>query len=120
METQSNQGQQANNGNSKQMKVVWMIVERGDKAFWTRIGVGFENRDGSVTMQLDAFPVVPGARLQLRDYVPRDADEHEGPVGAGREPNRDRDTNGAGSSQGNGRRRDPRTDRRERESQVAT
>jgi hypothetical protein len=116
METQSNQAQQANNG--KQMKVVWMIVERGDKSFWTRIGVGFENRDGSVTMQLDAFPVVPGARLQLRDYVPRDADEHEGPRDAHVGTPRERDPAGGGA-QAAGRRRDPRTDRRDRESSVA-
>lgn len=115
MDTQNNAS--SSNGNSKQMKVVWMIVERGDKAFWTRIGVGFENRDGSINLQLDAFPIVPGAKLQLRDYVPRDADEHEGPRDTHGGGLRDRD-DGRGGGGSSGRRRDPRTDRRERENQV--
>lgn len=67
--------------NAKQMKVVWMIVERGDKSFWSRIGVGFVNRDGSVNLQLDAVPAVPGAKIQIRDYTPRDADDGEAPGG---------------------------------------
>ena len=65
--------------NAKQMKVVWMIVERGDKSFWSRIGVGFVNRDGSVNLQLDALPCVPGAKIQIRDYTPKDADDGEAP-----------------------------------------
>jgi len=69
--------------NAKQMKVVWMIVERGDKSFWSRIGVGFVNRDGSIALQLDAMPCVPGAKIQIRDYTPRDADEGEVPAEGG-------------------------------------
>ena len=65
--------------NAKQMKVVWMIVERGDKSFWSRIGVGFVNRDGSVNLQLDAVPAVPGAKIQIRDYTPKDADDGDAP-----------------------------------------
>lgn len=62
------------NHDQAKMKVVWMITERGEKSYWTRIGVGFENRDGSVTMQLDAVPL-SGAKLQLRDYTPRDTED---------------------------------------------
>ena len=55
---------------SKQMKVAYVITERGDKSYWTRIGVGYVNRDGSINVKLDAMPV--GGTLQLRDWTPRD------------------------------------------------
>lgn len=58
------------------LKVVWMITERGDKSFWTRIGSGFTNRDGSLSIQLDAIPM-PGSRIQVRDYTPRDVSTDE-------------------------------------------
>ncbi len=67
------------------MKVVWMITERGDKSYWTRVGVGFENRDGSVTIQLDALPV-SGSKLQVRDYSPRDAEDEGRPRERGSSP----------------------------------
>jgi hypothetical protein len=57
---------------SKNMKAVWAIVERaasgGTKSFWTRVGVGFVNRDGSLTLQLDAIPI--SGRLQVREWEP--------------------------------------------------
>ena len=45
----------------KNLKSVWTMVERNQangvtKTFWTRIGVGFVNRDGSITLRLDAHP----------------------------------------------------------------
>ena len=43
---------------------VFAITERGDKSFWTKIGVAFLNRDKSITAQLDAFPV--SGKLQIR------------------------------------------------------
>ncbi len=55
---------------SKQLKVVYAITERGEKSFWTKIGVGYTNRDGSITIKLDAVPV--GGTMQVRDWVPRD------------------------------------------------
>jgi hypothetical protein len=52
---------------SKTMKVVWTVVERGQgKSFWTRVGVGFVNRDGSLTLRLDAIPM--SGTLQVRDW----------------------------------------------------
>jgi hypothetical protein len=33
---------------------------------WTRLGVGFPNRDGSITLFLDAFPVGTN-KLQVRE-----------------------------------------------------
>lgn len=50
------------------LKDVYMITEREnspDKAFWTRVGVGFVNRDNSINIILDALPV--NGRLHLRD-----------------------------------------------------
>jgi hypothetical protein len=53
---------------SKTMKVVWTVVERGQggKSFWTRVGVGFVNRDGSMTLRLDAIPI--SGTLQVREW----------------------------------------------------
>jgi len=52
---------------SKAMKVVWTVVERGQgKSFWTRVGVGFVNRDGSITLRLDAIPM--SGTLQVREW----------------------------------------------------
>ena len=54
---------------SKTMKTVYTIVERGPgKSYWTKIGVGFTNRDGSINLKLDAIPV--NGSIQVRDYEP--------------------------------------------------
>jgi hypothetical protein len=54
--------------NSKTMKSVWTVVERGQqgKSFWTRVGVGFVNRDGSITVKLDAIPC--NGQLHVREW----------------------------------------------------
>ena len=58
-------------GNPVTMKTVFTIVERGQgKSYWTKVGVGFLNRDGSITLRLDAIPV--NGTLQVRDYEPWD------------------------------------------------
>lgn len=67
------------------MKVLWMITERGDRSFWTRIGVGSVNRDGSVNLTIDAMPM-RGATIQLRDYTPRDAENEATNAVAARAP----------------------------------
>jgi hypothetical protein len=64
--------------NSAKMKIVWLITERGDRSFWTRIGVGTVNRDGSINLALSAMPIGNG-RIQVRDYTPRDADAQDAP-----------------------------------------
>jgi hypothetical protein len=61
--------------NSRSMKVVWSVIERGQangltKAYWSRVGVGFVNRDGSLTLRLDAIPL--SGSLQVRDWEPYD------------------------------------------------
>jgi hypothetical protein len=59
----------------KNMKSVWTMVERtsaaaGTRTYWTRVGVGFVNRDGSVTLRLDAIPI--NGQLQVREWEPAD------------------------------------------------
>ena len=59
------------NGNANKMKMVYTVVERAPgKSFWTRVGVGFVNRDGSLSLRLDAIPV--SGTLHVRDWEPRD------------------------------------------------
>jgi hypothetical protein len=60
------------NANGASMKVVYTVVERAPgKSFWTRVGVGFVNRDGSMNLRLDAIPV--NGTLQVRDWDERDS-----------------------------------------------
>ena len=54
---------------AKTMKTVFTVVERGQgRSFWTRVGVGFVNSDGSLTLRLDAIPT--NGTLQVRDWQP--------------------------------------------------
>lgn len=50
-------------------KAVFAVTERGEKSYWTRVGVAMTNRDGSITLLLDALPV--SGKLQIRDDEPR-------------------------------------------------
>jgi hypothetical protein len=55
--------------NSKNMKSVYTIIDRGQgKSYWVRVGVGFTNRDGSLNIRLDAVPV--NGTLQVREWEP--------------------------------------------------
>lgn len=59
--------------NSKNMKQLVAAVERGEgeakKTFWTRIGVAFENRDGSWNLLFDFMPArAAETTIQLRDF----------------------------------------------------
>ena len=56
-------------------RAAFALTERGEKTFWTRIGVAFTNKDGSITVQLDALPV--SGRLQIRDEESRSERDHE-------------------------------------------
>jgi hypothetical protein len=67
------------------MKAVFTIVERGSsngmtKSYWTRVGVGFVNKDGSITLKLDCIPI--SGTLQVREWEPYDrrADGPEAPA----------------------------------------
>lgn len=55
------------------LKDVFTIAERPQnnpeaKDRWTKIGVGFVNRDNSINVILDAIPL--NGRLQIRDRTP--------------------------------------------------
>jgi hypothetical protein len=45
---------------------------REGKSIWTRVGVAFENTDGSWNIRLSALPVGSG-RLNMRDPMEREA-----------------------------------------------
>jgi hypothetical protein len=69
-------------------KDVYTVVERKNKTFWTRIGAAFENRDGSLSVVLDALPV--DGKLQIRDHVAREQHPEqraEQPAAGRQEPN---------------------------------
>jgi len=59
------------------MKIAYVVTQRGTNKYWTRIGVAFVNRDGSINVQLEAVPV--SGEIHVRDYVPRD-DREETPT----------------------------------------
>jgi hypothetical protein len=84
--------------NGQQMKAVFTVVDRGaGKSYWTRVGVGFVNRDGSITLKLDAIPV--NGTLQVREWESREDGSRrandEGDAGPPRpRPRRDEPSNG--------------------------
>jgi len=47
---------------------VYGIIERPglEKAFWSRIGVAFKNKDGSINLKLDFLPTDPASGMQVR------------------------------------------------------
>src|SRR5579871_6019509 len=59
-------------------KPVYSVVDRGAdrKPFWLRLGAAFTNRDGSMTVLLDAYP--KDGRLQIRDRDGRPAPPRRG------------------------------------------
>ena len=50
----------------KASKVVYTVVERTGSKFWLRLGLAFVNRDGSLSVRLDALPV--SGQLVIRDH----------------------------------------------------
>jgi hypothetical protein len=51
-------------------RAVYAITEReGSRSVWTRIGGAWNNKDGSITVRLDALPV--SGILQVRDVEER-------------------------------------------------
>jgi hypothetical protein len=51
---------------ANKLKAVYSIVQRpGTKPYWMRVGVGFVNQDGSISVKLDAFP--QSWRLEIKD-----------------------------------------------------
>jgi hypothetical protein len=50
----------------KKTLAVFAVVERDRRSHWIRIGAAFANRDGSINLFLDAFPIGTN-RLQVRE-----------------------------------------------------
>jgi hypothetical protein len=64
------------------MKQIVAAVERanGDgevKSWWTKIGVAFENRDGSFNLRFDYVPTDRETTIQLRDFEAAEDRERE-------------------------------------------
>jgi hypothetical protein len=59
---------------TKRVLAVYTVIAKNEgKDFWLRVGGAFPNRDGSLSVLLDALPI--NGKLQIREYTPRD----EGP-----------------------------------------
>lgn len=53
-------------------RAVYTIAERNNgRKHWVRIGVAFVNRDQSLSVRLDAFPI--NGQLHIREIAPREA-----------------------------------------------
>lgn len=59
----------AQQGTQSTKKIAYSMTERDGKTYWSKIGVAFVNRDGSITVALEALPV--SGKLQLRDEEER-------------------------------------------------
>lgn len=56
---------------AKKMQAVYTVVPKPEgRDLWLRVGSAFPNRDGSLTVYLDAVPI--NGRLHIREYQPRD------------------------------------------------
>lgn len=53
------------------VKIVYNVTERAGRSYWTRVGIAFVNRDGSLSVRLESLPV--SGEMQIRDQAPRDA-----------------------------------------------
>jgi hypothetical protein len=54
--------------NGKNMKQLVAAVQRGEKSWWTKIGVAFQNRDGSWNLRFDFIPTSSETTIQLREF----------------------------------------------------
>ncbi len=94
--------------NGQAMKAVFTVIERSGKSYWLRVGVGFVNRDGSITLKLDAIPV--NGTLQVREWESReDGGRRGGDAHGARDAESGREPFGA---RGRGRRDDGAAARR--------
>ena len=51
----------------KKMWIAYSIQESGNKKYWNRCGVAFENRDGSVNVRLALIPLNGEVQLRVPD-----------------------------------------------------
>lgn len=46
--------------------IAWHVLQKGDKAFWTKVGASWQHKDGKgMTLQLETLPI--GGRIVLRE-----------------------------------------------------
>jgi hypothetical protein len=62
---------------SAKLKDVYVITERGDneKAYWQKVGIAFVNRDDSLNVVLDVFPL--SGKLHIRERSKKPAAQSE-------------------------------------------
>ncbi len=71
------------NGSNRRLAVYAVPdTKDGEKGFWTKIGIAFTNRDGSINLFLDALPLGTN-KLQVRE--PKAPSERTNGAGAHRE-----------------------------------
>jgi hypothetical protein len=51
----------------KNKVVVYVIAKKGERTFWTKVGTGTRNADGSIDAKLDSLPIE--GKLHIRDLV---------------------------------------------------
>jgi hypothetical protein len=63
---------------TNQRKDVFTIIDKGEgqKSFWVKIGAAFVNKDGSLTVKLDALPM--NGQLQIRELREERSDTNGG------------------------------------------
>jgi hypothetical protein len=61
---------------TKMMQIVGAVERtKGDdkKSWWTKIGVAFQNKDGSLTLKFDYLPArLAETTIQVREITPKD------------------------------------------------
>ena len=67
------QNTQTNEDTKRLYKEVFGIEERDGRSYWTRIGVAFPNRDGSLTLDFQFLPTDPNVRVHVRDPRPKES-----------------------------------------------
>ena len=69
------------NNDKKMMQLVGAVertVNGEKKTWWTKIGAGFQNRDGSWNLRFDYLPTRPSeTTIQLREFDPKDEPKSE-------------------------------------------
>jgi hypothetical protein len=69
------------NETRKMLQIVGAVertLESGEKkSWWTRIGVAFENSDGSLALKFDYLPAnMADTTIQVRKIQPKEATQH--------------------------------------------
>lgn len=52
------------------VRYVYIITGKGERKFWTKVGVAFTNRDGSLNVKLESLPT--NGEFHIRPYVSKE------------------------------------------------